>query len=128
MDGNIRCLLLNFSVNIELPYEHYEQPIDLKKIHNKLGIVNTSIWEAENADSCKFETNVGKSEDPSKTSAQQYSADMGGGGFPFTSPKLPLSPNHSTPSLNIRLFSSSVVMHYLAKTYPTIFPFSSLAM
>lgn len=89
MDGNMRCLLLNFSVNIELPYE---QPIDLKEIHNKLGIVNTSIWEAEHIDSCKFETNLGKSENPSKTRAQQYSADMGDSGFPFPSPKLTLSP------------------------------------
>lgn len=48
MEGNIQCLLPNFSVSIELPYK---QPIDLKKIHNKLGIVNTSIWAAEHADS-----------------------------------------------------------------------------
>lgn len=48
MEGNIQCLLPNFSFSIELPYK---QPIDLKKIHNKLGIVNTSIWAAEYADS-----------------------------------------------------------------------------
>lgn len=102
MEGNIQCLLLNFSVSIELPYK---QPIDLKQIHNKLGIVNTSIWEAEHADSYKFETNLGKSENPSKimhSSIQQTSVVVASHSLLLSFPS-PQTPQHPVLTLGSSL-------------------------